>query len=334
MSIKKYFKKKNGWKFLAVVVLLGLIFACSIDIVSIDQPSEADAGSGMTVTVNCKIDPAGTNNGSTLVVGFLVPKSWNAKQNTSAFYTCIPMGADNEKMSLMPVSERESKTQLPWADALMSDKRYALMGNIVSDMEWVVFRSTKTYDVNSGITFTLRIVTKVGEENMLVNLGYFIGNANDGLAAPGNDKYHDGKYARLTVVNGTGDVIDFVNPQIAMMELAKATDNDIQTIFYDGDLVETPLSSESKIYLCAKAYTSSGTVIERCERTDRSAFKPMAGINRFRFDFWPRSYFGLTETQTLQRMEYFLTDATGTKKIGYGGSTAETDPFRFAFNCQ
>lgn len=330
----KFFRKKNFWSFLAVTGLLALIIACSTDIVSVDQPSETDAGSNLTVTVNCKIDAAGTNLGKTLVVGFLVPKSWNAAQHTSVFYTCIPMGANNEKMSLMPVSEKETTSQIPWADALMQDKRYALMGNIVNDMEWVVFRSTKTYDINSSISFEVKLVTKTGAQNMLVNLGYFIGNTSNGLEAPGNDKFHDGRYARLTVTNGTGDLIDFVNPQIAMMELAKATDNDIQTIFYDGDLVETPLSSESKIYLCAKAYTATGEVIERCGKTEDFAFKPTPGINKFRFDFWPRSFFGLHQNQTIQRMEYFLTDATGTKKIGYGGNTTDDEPFRFTFNCE
>ena len=119
----KFFRKKNFWSFLAVTGLLALIIACSTDIVSVDQPSETDAGSNLTVTVNCKIDAAGTNLGKTLVVGFLVPKSWNAAQHTSVFYTCIPMGANNEKMSLMPVSEKETTSQIPWADALMQDKR-------------------------------------------------------------------------------------------------------------------------------------------------------------------------------------------------------------------
>lgn len=332
MNIKKL-KRADWWKFLVVVVLLALIYACSISIVSIDQPSETDAGSEMTVTLDCRIDPEGTNSARALVIGFLVPKVWKAAQNTSIYYTNISMGANNEKMTLIPASEKEPKTQITWSDALMQDSRYALMGNIVSELEWVVFRSTKTYEVNQSITFQVKVVTKVGEQNMLVNLGYFIGNNTNGLEPPGDHKYHDGKYARLKVNNGTGDLIDFVNPQLAMMELAKATDNDLQTIFYDGDLVTTPLSSESKIYVCAKGYTTSGQVIERCAVGADTEFKPMEGVNRFRFDFWPRSFFQLSENQTLQRMEYFLTNATGTIKIGYGGSALPTDPFIFTFNC-
>ncbi|MCH5596477.1 DUF4961 domain-containing protein [Niabella ginsengisoli] len=241
----KFFKRRNFWKFFSVVVLLALIVACSTDIVSIDQPASINANETLTSIMNCKIDVGGTNPNKTLVIGFLVPKSWQASKNTSVFYTCTALSANNEKMSLMPASERETTSQLPWADALMQDKRYALMGNLINDLEWVVFRSTKTYDVNQSITFEVKVVTKVGEQNMLVNLAYFVGNTSNGLEAPGNDKYHDGKYARLTVENGTGDLIDFVNPQIAMMELAKSTDNDIQTIFYDGDLLPTPLSDES-----------------------------------------------------------------------------------------
>ncbi|WP_449586398.1 DUF4961 domain-containing protein [Niabella ginsengisoli] len=45
-------------------------------------------------------------------------------------------------------------------------------------------------------------------------------------------------------------------------------------------------------------------------------------------------FFGLTENQTLTRMEYFLTNATGTIKVGYGGSSSPSDPFKYTFNCQ
>ncbi|WP_346238363.1 DUF4961 domain-containing protein [Niabella insulamsoli] len=331
---EKFFKRKNLRKLLIVAILLGFIVACSTDIVGVEQPSVINAGETLTTMVNCKVDAAGTNLAKTLVVGFLVPKAWNASSTTSVFYTCTALSANNEKMSLMPASERETTTQLPWADALMQDQRYALMGNLINDLEWVVFRSTKTYDVNQSITFEVKVVTTVGEQNMLVNLGYFVGNTSNGLAAPGNDKYHDGKFAELTVENGTGDLIDFVNPQIAMMELAKATDNDIQTIFYDGDLLETPLSDKSEIFLCAKAFTTSGQVIDKCGAVSRNAFKATSGIKKYRFDFWPRSFFELSENQTLERMEYFLMDASGTVKVGYGGSTSPSEPFKFTFNCQ
>ncbi|ANH83060.1 hypothetical protein A8C56_20580 [Niabella ginsenosidivorans] len=328
------FIKKNFRKLLIAFVLLALVVACSTDITGVDQPETINAGESLTAVVKVHLDVAGTNLGKTLVVGFLVPKSWNASKNTSVYYTCTALSAENEKMSLMPASEKETHTQISWPEALMQDKRYALMGNLISDMEWVVFRSTKTYDVNNSVDYTVKIVTKTGEQNMLVNLGYFVGNTYNGLEAPGSDKYHDGKSARLSVINGTGDLIDFINPQLAMMELSKATDNDIQTIYYDGDLITTPLSPETKIYLCAKGYTNDGQVIEQCAVSDKTAFKPAPGINRFRFDFWPRSFFGLKEDQSLTKMEYFLMDATGTKKVGYGGSTLPSDPFKFTFNCQ
>lgn len=328
------FKIAKFYKFFIPLIIILLVFACSTDIVGIEQPSVLNAGDSLTTLLNCKIDAAGTNLNKTLVVGFLVPKSWNASQKTSVYYTCTALSAVNEKMSLMPKTENEPKTRLPWKDALMQDKRYALMGNIIADMEWIVFRSTKTYDVNSSVTFQVKVVTKTGEQNLLVNLGYFVGNTYNGLEPPGNDKFHDGKYAGLTIENGTGDLIDFVNPQIAMMELAKATDNDIQTIYYDGDLIPTPLSGISKIYLCAKAYTTHGQVIDKCEISDKTQFKTAAGISRYRFDFWPRSFFGLAENQTLSKIEYFLMDETGTLKVGYGGSTLSTDPFKFTFTCE
>lgn len=326
--------RRNIWEFLLAICIIGLVFACSIDILDIDQPEEIDAGETLTAIIHAQIDPAGDNDGSTLVVGFLAPKSWNAQQNTVAFYDCPALSANNEPMQLMQPSILEDKSSLPWKEALKQDSRYGLMGNLIDDMEWIVFRSIKTYDVSNKVNFDVTINAKVGKENMFVHLGYFVGNMNDGLAAPGDDKYHDGKFRELTVNSGEGDLIDFVNPQIASMELAKATDNDIQTIYYDGDLTPTILTDETEVFLCATGYTEDGETIEKCEATDNNRLKKDVGVNRYRFDFWPRRFFGLNENQKLSKIEYFIMDATGTKKIGYGGSISPDEPFKFTFGCK
>ncbi len=338
MKNKYKFLKRNWWKYLAAMAIVSIIVSCSVDILEIVLPNSGkiNAGDNFTTTVKAKWSSAGDNLTKTLVVGVLVPKSWAAAQNTSITFDCPPKGANNERMSLIPATTREKVTQLDWPTALKRDSRYGLMGNLIDDLEWLVFQSgAKTYDLTNGEApeFTITITTKAGMENMIANMGFFIGNTSNGLDLPNNDgSYSTAGSKKITVENGVGDIVDLVNPQIAMMELARATDNDIQTIYYDGDVTPTDLSSSTDIFLCAKGFLSDGSSIEVCDRKAASAFKPMPGLNRFRFDFWPREYFHLTGNQTLSRIEYYLTNSTGTITIGYGGS--KTDPFKFTFRCE
>jgi hypothetical protein len=46
---------------------------------------------------------------------------------------------------------------------------------------------------------------------------------------------------------------------------------------------------------------------------------------------WPRGFFGLSSSQSLDSIEYFFTDVTGATKVGYG---AGSSPFSFTFGCQ
>jgi hypothetical protein len=55
---------------------------------------------------------------------------------------------------------------------------------------------------------------------------------------------------------------------------------------------------------------------------------PSSGI--YQLTFWPRKLFGVTASQTVVSMTYFITDKTGLTKVGYGGTSS---PFTYTFKC-
>ncbi|RZM04511.1 MAG: DUF4961 domain-containing protein [Pedobacter sp.] len=208
--------------------------------------------------------------------------------------------------------------------------------NLIDDLEWIVFQSVNSYNVNENtkLAVTVTIRSKTGSENMLVKLGFFSGNSADGFAIGlnGRPTYASAFSSCFEVTGGDGDLVDFCNPQLAFVEPAKATDNDIITLTFDNGVISTPLENEPNIYLCATAVTTDGDRIEVCEQTAKTKFRASNG-GRFRSDFWPRGFFNVPAGKTLAKIEYYVTNADGTIKIGYGGISINPEPFIYSFRC-
>lgn len=325
----KFFKQKRGklfWTCFAFMLIL-VIAGCSISIDSIVQASSANAGEILPVKLNVTIT---TNQAQTskFIVGFLAPKGWSSGQNTTVTFTSDITTGD-QTMSLIPAGTPEPKgSGLDWPT--LSRNKLGIGGNLIDDVEWVVFASDAAYTVNGNVTVkvTVDLKTKVGNENMMVKLGYMVANSTDGLS--GTDRYSTNFPGCFSVVNGTGDLMDFCNPQLAVVDPNKSLDNDIVSISFDGGVTPTALDGANEIYLCATGYTNDNKVIKVCSQQNSSQLFSQ-GVNRWRIDLWPRQYFHVTDNQTLTKIEYFFTDKTGNIKVGYGGTAA---PFVYTFKCE
>jgi hypothetical protein len=133
----------------------------------------------------------------------------------------------------------------------------------------------------------------------------------------------------FTVNGGTGDLVDFCNPQLTTITPPKSLDNDILTLTFDANVAETALSGSDEVYLCATGTTSDGQTFTICEQTSKTLMKATTG-GRYEITFWPRAFFGISDNQTLTNMTYFITDKTGTTQVGYGNTSA---PFTYKFKC-
>jgi hypothetical protein len=332
-------KAKWLWRCCAALVLGIVITRCSITVFNIIQPDTAVVGSTVPISVNFTYHNITGGNTENLVFGFLVPKGWATAQNAKITYTST---VGNGKMVLMPSNITEPQSNgLTWSAALL--KKFGIGGNLINDMEWVVYQSDVGFPLSDGeeITATLNISLKVGADNnnTLCKLGYVVAESHDGLHEA--DTYIDGgaKYEYYAeqvtpcfmLTGGSGDIVDFCNPQLTSVDPPKALDNDFVTIAYDGTVIPTALTGASAVYLCATANTSDGKTYSVCDQSAKTQFKQTApGINKYNITIWPRSYFGIADSQTIVNMNYYLTDVTGNIKVGYGNTAS---PFTYTFKC-
>ena len=313
---------------LAVVVFLA---QCGLKALTVEVPESGNANEVSTFLMKCGAEPRIQEPGTystQLLAGIMVPKSWNARQNAVVSFTS-PKG--NGVMRMIPDSEVEPVSGLSWHQA--AKKMFGIGPNLVDDFEWIIYRSTQVYTFrnNEDIDFEVKVECKLGPDNMLVKLGFYVGSSVENLRPEDVDYKKFAFSDAFEVKNGEGDLLDFVNPQLSKIEPVKSQDNDIVTFTFDVGVVNTVLSNTNDIYVCAKGYDANGQVVaEVCEQTAKTKLKALGG-KRFRLDIWPRGFFNLTPQTSLSRVEYYYTDAGGVNKVGYGNTE---DPFRFTFKCE
>jgi hypothetical protein len=327
MNISKNNNKyRYIWKIFAALLVL-VIVSCSITIDSINQPGSVNGGQILPVTLNVTLN---TNSGQTnrFMVAVLVPTAWKVSNNSVVTFTS-DITSGPQSMSVIPAGTAAPQGGgLDWP-TLLSNK-IGNGGNLLSGWEWVAFYSNASYTVGSNATIhiTVNIQIKVSNDNLMFKLGYVVGNDSNGLS---DAQYYNAFFSGncFTVV-GTGDLIDFCNPQISTVEPRTSLENDIVTISYDGGVTSTLLDNASQIYLCATGILTDGTSITVCTPNTQTMMSSL-GLKKWRKDIWPRKYFGLTDTQHLTSFQYFFTDVTGNQKVGYGGGSSA---FNYTFKCQ
>lgn len=327
-----HIKGKSLWRGCACLTL-GIVLACCGEVITgVDQRGTAVVGSTINITVHIDIPTVGNGGPDNLILGILVPKGWKAAQNTTITYTSPTLG--DGTMSLVPATPLpKNGGGLSWS-AYMK-KTFGIGGNLIDDMEWVAYQADKAYPHNgSEIKGDLLIKMKVGADgnNTLVKLGYVITDTGNGFISDGNGTYYSEKVTPcFSLTGGPGDLVDFCNPQLTIVDPPKALDNDFISITFDNNLVKTDLSGQTDLYLCATAYTPDNKAITICEQTNRTQLNQTAATSKkFQVTIWPRSFFGLQTGQSLTRIEYFITNKANTVKIGYGNTTA---PFVYTFKC-
>jgi hypothetical protein len=312
------------------LVVVVFLVQCALILHGVDVPSYGTANQVSTFTIHCGVNPVLTSGTYTtkLVIGFLAPKSWHAGQNTTVSFTSQIGG---ETMSLIPSSEIEPNSGLPWADA--AKKKLGIGGNLVDDVEWVMFRSNTAYTLSNQQNFDFDVVvnSKLGPQNMLVKLGFYYGTSHEGLSSSSDDYNKTYFSSCFPVSGGVGDIVDFCNPQLSSVNPVNgsAIDNDIITLTYDNAVTSTGLNNSTDIYFCGKAVATTGEEFSVCEQTPKTKLTPLGG-QKYRLDIWPRGFFGISSGKIIDHIEYYYTDATGNVKVGYSNTS---DPFKYTFTC-
>jgi hypothetical protein len=324
-SGKRSIKGSLIWKVLGGLLLL-IIASCSITIDNVVQPASVNGGAVLPVTLNVTISTNQTQT-SNFMVAVLVPKIWKVAQHATITFTSDITSGDQTMTPIAAGTPAPQGGGLDWPTLLAT--KIGNGGNLLPDYEWVAFYSNASYsvDANATIHATVSIKIKTSADNLLFKLGYCVANSTDGLSS--TDRYA-AAFPGCFQVNGTGDLIDFCNPQISTVDPRTSLDNDIITLTFDGGVQSTALDNASQVYLCISAINDIGEILSVCTQTDQTKMMSL-GLNKWQKDIWPRKLFNLPVNRHLTGLRYYFTDATGGSKVGYAGGAT---PFTYTFNCQ
>jgi len=340
MKVRLHIKGKNLWRLCTLIVLCIVLSCCYTIITSVDQPASAVVGStvNITVHVNNSCNSSGTAH---FIFGFLTPKGWKTAQNAKITYNS---SKGNGNMVLIPSTTiAPNSNGVNWPTYMKNF--FGNAGNLIDDVEWVAYQSDVPITYNNGdkISGTVNITfTNIGADGnpTEVKLAYVVANdqngftfdGNDGDSSPTTEYYNELITPCFQLTGGTGDLVDFCNPQLTTIDPPKSLDNDIVTLTYNNNVI-TPalLPNSSAVYLCATATMSDGKTVTVCDQSAKTMLAQTSATSGiYQLTFWPRKFFGATTGQTVVSMTYFITDKAGTTQVGYGGTNS---PFTYKFKC-
>lgn len=320
-------KNRIAWVSSSILMALVVVGCVYLDKVNVNQGTEenpiywAKAGEIATFTIDAHIDCA-ENQTKKFLMAILVPKSWNARENTTVTYTATGKEDGVTSLPMSPVNPQlvPKNVDVPWSEVLRAE--YGVGTNVLNDMEWVAFSTNKIYTMleHENATIKITLKCKTGPKNLRFKPAFFINFAEDDF--PANDE-HGMKYKKYVpsndcfeVVEGVGEVTDFCAFHYNKVEPLAALQDDFVTFTFLGDTYTNNLK-EAAVYLEAVAYTDNGNTYEVKEKSAKTLMPKEDSFlsNIFNLTIWPAEYFGIQEGETITRIEYIFTNKDGTLSI-------------------
>ncbi len=301
-----------------VLVIIAFTLTMCFNITSVEQPETSVAGEEITITVHAEIldDPnneAGPSvNADQFVFGFLAPKSWDVSENATVSISSVPF---SNELVLMDEGEIEMFGEIPWTEALES--RVGL-GENYGLVEWVMFKATEVYNPEPEylpLSGTVNITLTVGPENLITQLGYFVGDAKWGIRDYNkNFAFFFGECIEVT--GGIGDVKNLCGvapPETSSVGPEEFSWNDILTISFDATLGEGNLSTEllgaSNVLMCSTANYSGGSDEVCSEMTS-------LGNDLWELSIWPTGHFDLPMGKRITSINYNFQNSDASITVG------------------
>lgn len=346
-------RRKFNYLSIMIAACVGLLVACVyLDSVDIDQPQpdgtmapRIKAGEVATFTVKGHMDLKENHEGQRLVFALLAPRSWDIRNNSVVTYRASSVLDFEDVQKMSPIPENASPKNMlgyTWPEALM--ERFGIGLNRYNDMEWVAWQADEGVEVFNGSqpNYEVTIRTKVGNENSIVNLSFFINYIDDGLSQDGERFKVEHCSVPFTIYDGVGEVIDYTKYRFNTIEPNRALQDDLVTFTFAGEAYDNDLIHCDEIFLEGTAYTEEGGVYPVNVRDARTL---MTRANTFSHNYsvtmWPKDFFSIPDNETISRIEYVFTNRDGSVKINKslsdimsGETPADDDqPFTFTLGC-
>ena len=273
-----------------ISVTLFLLASC-LEIVRVRQPSRAMVGEEIIIEIDAEVTGV---DGSTLIFGFLAPRSWNASSNSTASFEST---IGNSTMSIIDPNELDPESKQPWADQIT--ERVGFGGNY-GEVAWTVFKADVDIEPPAGtdesnpVTGTITLKTKVGPSNLITQLGYFLGDALWGYLNDESNSTFIFHEECMEIQGASGQAQNLCGPAPRrLVNLDTYTFDDILTIRFDAQEDTTALIGAQKVYACFSGVHTQG-LSEVCEVSNLTQMR-MVGPDLWELTIWPPSYFDLPE---------------------------------------
>lgn len=312
----KLFKKyKIAWITASAIALI--VAACEMVVEEINFPEDAKVNSEITFTVKLKVVTE-TDDNSNLVFAMLAPQSWNLKDNATLTLTTegySTQGYDevvNEPMSLIPDSETEKSTALPYPDAYQS--KIGVMGN-TGPVEWTVFKSASVFHINDKVSTEpiygiVTITLKTGPDPIKFFFGCGFCGTTWGLdSESGEGRYTPNETTKIVTVYGDEGqpMLDYTTVASVSTTPSSFRYGDIFCVNYAaGDT----FSGEDAVYLCGKAVLADGTEKVMEDKVDKALMEAVTETSYQRY-IYPEDFFGLPEDAEISEIYVWFSNADG-----------------------
>lgn len=316
----KFMKK---YKFLLSLLVMSFLVATCMTIEDIIHPDNAQVDSDINIEVKIKI-VAETDGNSKLSFGILMPKAWNVAQNATLTLTTQAGFAGNvvtnEPMVLVGANETNPSDSKPWASSFQS--RFGVRGN-TGPVEWVVFKSATTFQINDQIdgkktvTGTVNIKIHTGPRAVKFFAGYTFCGADFGF---NSEKYPDKDVVDqkiLEVTGGKEPMMDFTADPAVSYVPATFGFGDIFSIRYnEPNYVTEGGLKGGDVYMIAKVlYMEDNVEKEKTidETTSKTLMEPLGdlgAVTSFQKYIYPRDFFGLSKDATIVNIQVHFTNNT------------------------
>jgi len=330
--MKKNFKK-YGLRAGVILSLPLLIVACFFfdDIIA---PSRVAVDTEINITAPIRIEP-GTdnwNNPGRFVFAILAPKAWDLKQNASLTLTAqnkdswrVTPDVTDEVLTLMPESEKEPYTGLPWSEAWIDYAAYASTQMVatpaqdMNDFEWVVWRSSSSFkghdkteagggydNATNPIRATVNIRLKTGEVPINCHLGYSYCYDSRGFRQIKEDHPQN---------DGLGVQVGITYKEITTFAQVFAT---TPSVFRYGDIFAVQFSRQysalkdaDAVYLCGTAVYNGGQTAEVATASEANRMEISTNGRRCEKWIYPRHFFSLPSDAVISEIRFYFINADG-----------------------
>ncbi|MDD4778070.1 MAG: DUF4961 domain-containing protein [Fermentimonas sp.] len=300
---------KSMYKKILVLLTIPLILLMCMTIENIFHPENPQVNSEIEIVVDLKLVAENDNN-TKMIFAVLAPKAWNIAENSNLTFTTTGYTKGdvvNEPLTVVPASDNEPTTALPWSSALQ--KEIGLMDNL-GPVEWVVFESQTTFIITDEdeklITAKVNIKLQTGPDNIKLFMGYFFTGKDKGL----HSEYYKGnaKSKVITVLGGSNPLIDFTTAPLTSTVPATFGFGDLFAVNFETktQVLETELHGANKVYMLGKVIYEDGTESELIDITNDKTLMTKIGNTTWQKYIYVDDYFNLPADAEIESVHIYF----------------------------